>query len=267
MAPDKVKKTQGKDQKKPRYPIGSVDRVLQLLLLFRDRESIRVADAAAELGVAGSTAHRLLAMLQLHGFVTQDSRNHEYLWGPAIIELSHAVNRNEDLAPILQDATEELVDTVGETTNAAVLRHTSVVFVAGRECDHALRIANQTGRRFPAFHSAPGKVLLASLPPERLRELYPSERIEDQEGGVRIRRRDLEAELETVREKGFATNDVPTSPGSADFESIAVPVRRGGQTVAALSVAAPSQRVDQRWPKATLRAMLKTAAALEAKLG
>jgi IclR family transcriptional regulator, acetate operon repressor len=40
-----------------------VENALRLLRMLRDRPSIRVSEAAAELSVARSTAHRLLAML------------------------------------------------------------------------------------------------------------------------------------------------------------------------------------------------------------
>ena len=49
-------------QKRPTYSIEAVDNALQLLQLLRDGGTLRLKDAAAELGVAPSTAHRLLAI-------------------------------------------------------------------------------------------------------------------------------------------------------------------------------------------------------------
>ena len=45
----------------PQYPIESVDNALKLLLLLGERPEIRLTDASQYLGVASSTAHRLLA--------------------------------------------------------------------------------------------------------------------------------------------------------------------------------------------------------------
>lgn len=251
---------------KPRYPIGSVDRVLQLLLLFRDRPAIRVADAASELGVANSTAHRLLAMLQVHGFVAQERETRRYVPGPAIIELGSAVNRQEDITDLALVACEELQERTSETANASVLQHTSVVFIAGAECQHALRIANQTGRRIAAFHSAPGKVMLAGLPLERLRSLYPDDEIIDPFNNVTVRRADLEAELQDVRELGYATNDVPNTSAVGEFLSLAVPVRRDGAIVVALSVAAPAPRATASWRELAVREAVRTAQQLESQI-
>ena len=76
--------TQGATPNPPMYPIESVDNALQLLLLFREQSSLRVADASRTLGVAPSTAHRLISMLQYHGFVTQDPRTKAYRAGAAL---------------------------------------------------------------------------------------------------------------------------------------------------------------------------------------
>ena len=262
--PGQSRESKGTDQ--PRYPISSVDRVLQLLLLFRERPAIRVADAAAELGVANSTAHRLLAMLQVHGFIAQERESRRYVPGPAIIQLGNAVNRQEDITGLALQAAEELQERLSETANVSVLQHTSVVFIAGAECQHALRIANQTGRRIAAFHSAPGKVMLAGLSPACLRSLYPDDDLTDPFNGVTVRRADLEAELEQIKTDGYATNDIPNTNAVGEFLSLAVPVRRDGAIVVALSVAAPAQRATATWRKLAVKELMSTAKALESQL-
>src|SRR3989442_5129785 len=68
---------------KPRYPLQSVDHALQLLQILRDNGSLRVSEAAQELGTARSTAHRLLAMLVYRDFAVQDEARN-YLPGPAL---------------------------------------------------------------------------------------------------------------------------------------------------------------------------------------
>ena len=46
---------------RPTYPIESVDNALKLLGMFRKRQLVRVSEAGDALGIARSTAHRLLA--------------------------------------------------------------------------------------------------------------------------------------------------------------------------------------------------------------
>ena len=72
MARGKVRGDSSSPSALPQYPIESVDNALRLLLLFAEQPRIRLTDASSYLGVASSTAHRLLAMLQYRGFVRQE---------------------------------------------------------------------------------------------------------------------------------------------------------------------------------------------------
>jgi DNA-binding IclR family transcriptional regulator len=56
---------------KPAYSIDSVDHALRLAILLRHEGPLRVAEVAERLGVARSTAHRLLAMLVYRDFAVQ----------------------------------------------------------------------------------------------------------------------------------------------------------------------------------------------------
>ncbi len=81
----------------PTYPIASVGNALRLLLLFRERKAIRLSDASDYLGVANSTAHRLLAMLVHREFVEQEPGQRTYIAGPALVEIGLAAVRGMDL--------------------------------------------------------------------------------------------------------------------------------------------------------------------------
>src|ERR1700758_1653814 len=75
----------------PQYPIESVDNALKLLLLLGEQSQIRLSEATRYLGVASSTAHRLLAMLAYRGFVRQDPVSKAYLPGPALSSVAFAI--------------------------------------------------------------------------------------------------------------------------------------------------------------------------------
>lgn len=76
----------------PSYPVRSVDYALQLLLILKRDGVLRVSEAAAELGVARSTAHRLISMLRFRGFVEQ-ARDRTYRAGSAFADLGSRVRR------------------------------------------------------------------------------------------------------------------------------------------------------------------------------
>jgi len=68
---------------KPAYGIESVDHALRLAVLLQQEGPLRLTDAAQRLGVARSTAHRLLAMLVYRDFAEQDEQR-RYVAGPVV---------------------------------------------------------------------------------------------------------------------------------------------------------------------------------------
>ena len=73
--PDKPLKTP------PPYAIASVDHALRLAAMLQLEGGLTVSEVAGRLGVARSTAHRLLAMLVYRDFAVQDE-NRLYRAGP-----------------------------------------------------------------------------------------------------------------------------------------------------------------------------------------
>lgn len=227
---------------KPNYPIASVDNALRLILLFRNEPRLRLSDASSYLGVAHSTAHRLLAMLAFHGFIRQEAATKAYLPGPALVEVGLAVVGRMDIRGAARPVLEELAAATGETVHLAVLEGDQVRYLDCIESPHALRVADRTGQVLPAHGTSVGKALLAALPPAELDRLYPAgaplpaQTVKTITDVAVLGRR-----LADVRRRGFATNNGESELGVA---AVSAAVRDGsGQAVAALSVAAPVARM------------------------
>lgn len=224
------------------YPIGSVDNALRVLESFaQGAASIRVADASRGLGVARSTAHRLLQVLAGRGFLAQDPQSRAYHIGPALIRLAVGISRSLDLATVARPAMAQVVETVGETVHLVVLHGADAFFVESIETTRGLRVGGRAGQLLPAYATASGRVLLAELGPEEVHRLLPagelprrtSRTVTDPAGLARV--------LADTRERGYAT-----SFGESEDEvfSVAVPIRRrGGDAVAALAIGAPPSRL------------------------
>src|SRR5215218_3306850 len=115
-------------QKRPTYSIEAVDNALQLLQLLRDGGSLRLKDAASELGVAPSTAHRLLAMLVYRGFAVQDETR-RYVPGPAMGAGPAGVSWTRPLREISRPHMELLSAQTSETVNLMIRVGTKVRFL------------------------------------------------------------------------------------------------------------------------------------------
>jgi DNA-binding IclR family transcriptional regulator len=251
---------------KPNYPVESVDRALALLLLLRDRRSMSVSEASRAVGVAPSTAHRLLAALQYRGFVAQDPATKAYGPGPVLLELGLSVVRGLDIRAQARPVMEALVREVGETAHLAILRGGSsdILFIESVESDKALRVANRAGMTLPAHATAAGKALLAGLSPAELHALYPVDNLPHSRPRAHTTRAALEQELASVRARGYATNFDESEP---DVSAVAAAITdRAGRTRAALTVSAPLSRLDEAQVTRIAQAVLRAAGEIGAGL-
>lgn len=228
----------------PRYRIASVDNALRLLLMLRDEGEIRLSTAAEVLGVANSTAHRLLAMLAHHGFVRQDLVTRGYVAGPALYDVGLAVVRRMDVRQTLRPLLEEVAEQTRETVHLGVLEGTEVRYVDAIESPRALRVAGRTGMVLPAHCSSVGKALLARLDPGEVATRYPAEELDQVTERSLSTRAALERELSRVRRAGFAVN---TEESEAGVLAVAVVVEDGsGRPLGAIGCAVPASRMTRK---------------------
>jgi IclR family transcriptional regulator, acetate operon repressor len=220
----------------PPYPIQSVDYVLQLLLILKRDGVLRVSEAAAELGVARSTAHRLISMLRFRGFVEQ-ARDRTYRAGSAFADLGGGPNSTTALLGIARPHLARLTDRVGETSNLLVLAGSEAQFIDTFECKKALRVGSRVGVRLPARLTSGGKVLLADLPFEEVALLHPQ--LADDPGAMSAMKRMLSA----IQRQGFATNFQESERGVV---AVGMAVRgTSGAAIAAVSISAPTVRLNR----------------------
>ncbi len=230
--------------KAPRYPINSVDNALKLLLMFREQQVIRVSEASATLGVGRSTAHRLVAMLEYHGFIQQDADTKAYRSGPALVEIGLAIVHSMDIRAQLRPYLEQLRDELGETVHLMVLQGADALFLDSVESSRALRTSSRIGRTYPAHATSGGKVLLAQLSPERLADLYPDDELPAGTPRSLRTRADLLRELRLVRRRGYGSNRGETEP---DVAAVAVALKSSlNRPAAAIAVSAPLSRLSSK---------------------
>jgi len=245
---------------KPPYAIESVDNALRIVQALRDSGRVRVSDLAADLGIARSTAHRLLAMLVYRDFAIQaDDRS--YLPGPALSAQPLRGEPAQLLRQALRPHMEALCDQVSETVNLLVRLGTQTRFLHTVESTQILRVGDRQGTILPAWRTSGGKALLADLPDAQLTALLRGAGGRPPEGITHAERRSLAGELRRVREQGYAENLEETESGVC---AVGVCVRgRTGEAVAALSVSAPSVRYTPDRARLFVQALRAAAARAE----
>jgi DNA-binding IclR family transcriptional regulator len=224
----------------PQYPIESVDNALRLLWLIGERPSLRLTDASQYLGVASSTAHRLLAMLQYRGFVQQNPASRAYEAGPALDRIAFSVLRRLDVRERARPVLERLAAEVGETVHLGRLEGRHVHFLDSIESTRAVRVGSRLGRSMPAHCTSTGKAMLALLAAEQLAAVYPDEELEQLTPHSVGSRTALVRALDEVRRRGHASSREESEEG---VTSLAVALAPGVGAPMALNVSAPTGRM------------------------
>ncbi|RZI92556.1 MAG: IclR family transcriptional regulator, partial [Microbacterium sp.] len=221
----------------------------RLIIAVAERpEWMRIGDAAALLGVAPSTAHRLLQMLALHGFARQDPASKTYHRGETIARLSNPHERARQAARPLLAA---LVDEFGETAHLGVLEGVRAHTLLSVESPHLLRVGDRAGHRQPAHLSAMGRVLLSGADEDAVIEQVRA-------AGEAIDPAEFGRQRAHILSEGYILQHGEVE---ADVSALAAPVRVASDAVEyAIGVTFPTGRVREAdIPR--LAAAVQTAAA------
>ncbi|MFW5472458.1 IclR family transcriptional regulator [Knoellia sp. CPCC 206450] len=225
---------------KPTYAVTSVDHALRLATWLQLEGGLTVAEAASRLGVARSTAHRLLAMLVYRDFAVQNA-DRGYRAGPVLELAGNSPSETSALRAAALGPMQDLVALVGETVNLTIRTGDTARFIASVESPQALRVGSREGMVFPAHRVTGGQILLAEMSDAEVEELYSPDRY----AGRESERPDVPRLLRTlarIRSRGLAVNRGLSEKGVV---AVGRAVRdSNGVAVAGLSISMPAVRYD-----------------------
>jgi IclR family pca regulon transcriptional regulator len=231
--------------REPRYS-QSLERGLAILSCFTPKRPVLgIADIADELGMSRSTTHRYVITLLALGYLEQGA-SRKYRLGLAVTDLGMSALNSTGLREHAHPYLEELRQRTSYTISLAVLDGPEVLYVdrarSFRRAQGKLSVDVQTGSRLPAYCTAMGKLLLASLPDADQRELIASMKLSKRGPNTITAKKALREELEEVLEANFAVDDEELAK---DLYSIAAPVQNEArEVVAAVDIAAPSSMIS-----------------------
>jgi DNA-binding IclR family transcriptional regulator len=248
--------------------VKSALRTIEVLdLLASHADGLTLLEIAGALGCPKSSAHVLLATLARKHVVTASptARGSVFKLGHRIFEIGQAYARNADLIRDSRDIVRRLVDTCLETMHVAALDGGQVVYLAKEEGRQSMRMVSAVGRRFPAYGTGVGKVLLAGLDDSAVGELFPTaEQMPSLTPNTIDDPARLIAALAETRRRGYA---VETEESSVGLSCIAAPVYDSSALVAAMSMSVPTARFPDERREELLDQLLAGARELSMRLG
>ena len=239
-------KTPGAAAAPQRSGVQSIDRAVAVLRCFDARHTeLGTSEIARMTGLSTSTVHRLLGAMQDNHLVRQTA-DRRYGLGPTLMQLARSGALPTNLREAARPFMVELRDLVDETVGLHELlgTHQRVVVDQVESHQQLRRTYTEIGVPIELVHGAPGKAILAFLPPaaqDRCLEA-PIEAVTD---ATVTDPEELRSELEIARECGWAGSSSERTPG---IRSIAAPIfDHNGAVVGSLGTSVPQVRMsDER---------------------
>lgn len=229
------------DDSDGRYDVPAVRRAMWILLtLARTERPIGASELSRLLALPKTSVYRILTTLELDGFVTRTNGD-GYELGPATYEVGSAYAGWASLESAFQRVARGLVREHNETVQLAVLEGTDVLYIGKEESSQPVRLVSRVGSRLPAHVTSLGKAILALLPEEELRALYPERSLRKMTSNSHGTLKSLLEDLRRASERGWAHDAEETAVG---LQCVAAPILdQEARPVAAISVSIPTQRI------------------------
>lgn len=228
-------------REKSNYMIQSVSHALDVLEeLCKANGEVGVTELSKRLKLHKNNVFRLLATLELRGYVDQNKETEDYRLGVKALQMGQSYLSQSTLVgrgtPILR----ALSESIGETVSLVTLQGGNVQFPISVESKRPVKVAPRVAVSYPAKLNAAGRLLTAQLPDSTLVEVLASNTAQDAA---------IRAQLQELRTIGQI---VDRGAIEADVVSISRVVRGNkNEVVGAIEVLVPQYRakIDALLPK------------------
>ncbi|MFW6059764.1 MAG: IclR family transcriptional regulator [Phycisphaeraceae bacterium] len=224
------------------------------------KQPMGLAQLAQQCGLAKPTAHRVLGDLTRLGYVERV--------GTGIYKLSEkfyhlAAGRESALLAAAEPILVELQRRTQETVNLGVMRRDRVVYLRVLESSHPLRRVADDGSVDPVHSTALGRAILAHSDEATQQRALDAVPVEGRTPHTITDVAALRRVLQRARRDGFAEE---VDENDVGVMCVAAPVFDGEDVCAAISISAPSARVDRQRRRELAEAVMSAAAGLGEQL-
>lgn len=250
-------------REKSNYMIQSVSHSLDVLEeLCKAAGEVGVTELSKRLKLHKNNVFRLLATLELRGYVDQNKDTEDYRLGVKALQMGQSYLTQSTLVGRATPILRELSDAIGETVSLAVLQAGQVQFPVSIESKRPVKAAPRIAVSFPAKMSAAGRLLTAQLSDAALTEVLAGNTVQDAA---------IRSQLNELRSTGMI---IDRGAIEADVVSICKIIRgSNGEAVGAIEALVPQYRakIDSLTPRideaaALLSTALGSAASTRAPL-
>lgn len=219
--------------------VAGLEKGLAVIEAFDENHSrLSLTEIAALTGLTRAAARRYLLTLTKLGYADYDGKF--FSLTPRILRLGYAYLSSMALPARVQPFLERISEATGESSSAAILDKTEVVYIARSAKKRIMSIGLGVGSRLPAYCSSLGRALLAYQDEAFVDDYFRKVALARLTPKTKVTEKEIRAALQEVRAKGHALIDEELEIG---LRSFAVPIFDSRDRIAcAINVSAQAGR-------------------------
>lgn len=235
--------------------ITMVDRaVLILQEIFLANEYIGVSEISQNLDLPKATVYRILNTLYHRKIVEKNPETDKYKLGMIFIEYAEKIKSKLSLKTISEPFLKKLSQEVGETVNLGIRYEDNVLNICSIEGESSTLVSKLIPIS-PLNCSSTGKIFLAQMNDEELRNYFKSHELQKRTINTITRYEDFIIEREQIHKEKIAYDNEEYEYG---LSCIACPItNKEKNIVAALSVSGPTTRLKFKGIDDTIDKIMK----------
>lgn len=244
-------------------------RVLKALtwIVQEKSQEVGVREMAVGLGLSPSTAHRLLSELVKADFVKHNPHSGRYSLSLEFLRLAHLTIAHVSLQQVALTHMRRLTDACNETSLLGVYdsMRQEMMFLAMIESSHPLRYSIDLNKWLPVHVGASGLAIMANLSSDEISMIIDRTRLAPLTSRSITERYRLEAELQKIRERGYAITRGQRTP---DAVGLGAPVfGSNGEVIGDICLTLPESRFDPASEKRIAELLMACADAVTTAIG
>lgn len=249
---------------KPYYKIASLEKGLKIIELLAVRHRLTVTEVSRALKQDRSASNRFLLTLKELGYVSVDDAG-RYSLSLKLFEIGNKVGQLTEIRFMARRYMRKLAHLYRQTVYMGRFDGHDIVtieVVFGRDY---IKVDAQIGDRLPAHSLAMGKAVLGFRPPAEQQHYLATAELTPLTPHTITDRTLLQAELDRVRQLGYALSDEEWAPG---VRSVAVPILDNkAYPTHAIGISGLSQRMTNDTIERMAKDLLAQSRALSLEMG
>lgn len=232
-------------------------------LLASHKGGMRLSELVSQIDVPRGTVIRLLSVMS-DAHLVRHSQDGRYRLGAQCAVWGADFLSGLELREVASDVMARMTQLSNETCHLGVRDGNSVLYIDKVESAHSLRMVSRVGGSNPLHCTGVGKAILAFIPPDELDE-YCSRPLERRTANTIVAPEILRAELQRIRDRGYAVDDVENEVG---VRCIGAPILdHNGDVAGSISLAGPTLRMTWERIEQLTGPLIEGACEISTRLG